>query len=94
MGNQIIKQPDGLYAVFSSIVDDFVIINATPQFIVEEWTAQYREQLEQKVNGIIACLGKGEKPYNVFTMTFEDAVGKIKSAHGENAESLKILGSN
>jgi hypothetical protein len=30
VGQQIIKQPDGRLAVFSSIVDAFIVVDATP----------------------------------------------------------------
>lgn len=39
MGQQIIQQPDGRLAVFSSITDTFIIMDATPEEIIE-WRAQ------------------------------------------------------
>lgn len=92
MGHQIIKQPNGLYALYSSIVDDFVLIDATPQYIIDEWVASYKQDMQGKVSEIIQKLEQGEKPYYQFTMTFDEAVEHVIEHHGKNTESLKILG--
>jgi len=92
MGHQIIKQPDGMYALFSSFCDDFVLINAKPEDIVDEWVNSYKKEMEGKVHDIVAALERGEKPYYQFTMSFNEAVDKIKDLHGDNMESLMMLG--
>lgn len=94
MGQQIIKQPNGKYALFSSIVDDFVLIDAEPQDIIDEWVGKYKLDMEKKVAEIVAALEKGEKPYYQFTMSFDEAVKTVKHHHGKNAESLRWLADN
>lgn len=94
MGQQIIKQPNGKYAIFSSIVDDFILIDADPRDIVDEWVGKYKLDTEKKVTEIIAALEEGDKPYYQFTMSFDEAVKMIKKVHGENAESLRWLAGN
>ena len=86
MGQQIIKQPNGLYAVFSAVVDDFVIEDATPYEIVDEWIKDERERLAKKVSEIVAALERGEKPYFQFTMTYAEAIELSNSVHGEDSE--------
>ena len=88
MGHQIIKQPDGNYALFSSIVDDFVLIDAEPQDIIDECVSKYRLDMEKKVAETIAALERGEKPYYQFTMSFDEAVKTIKLIHGKNHKSV------
>lgn len=78
MANQIIKQPNGMYCIFSSIQDDFIIQNATLEQIINELAREYREKIEDKVNNIAAALDAGKKPYFQFTMTYEDAMKKAK----------------
>ncbi|WP_406172115.1 hypothetical protein [Streptomyces sp. NBC_00996] len=47
MGQQIIKQPDGRLSVFSSVTDSFIVVDASPEEIVE-WRAE--EAQEQRVS--------------------------------------------
>ena len=85
MGQQIIKQPDGLYALFSSSVDDFVVLNATPQEIIDDWVEQERERLTKRVGEIVAELERGGKPYHQFTMTWDEAKAHIAMMHPVSA---------
>lgn len=92
MGRQIVKQPNGQYAVFSSIVDDFVLVDATPEEIIEEYVANQRRSIEQDVREVIEKLESGQKPYYQFTRTFEECVQVIRDLHGTETESLKHFG--
>jgi hypothetical protein len=89
MSSQIIQQPNGLYAVWSSIVDSFTLIDATPEEIVEEWVAQERQRLTEAVNRIVGQLNNNQAPYCQFTMTWEEALATHERVHGEpfNLES-------
>ena len=81
MGNQIIKQPDGNYAVWSSVVDAFVLIDATPEEIIEELTEEKRARITKDVYSIIEALDEGAKPYYQFTLSWQDAIGRYESVH-------------
>ena len=91
MSHQIIKQPNGLYAVFSSVVDDFILLDATPEDIIQDRVDDYRKQARRDVNRIVAELAQGGKPYHQFTLSFEQAVKDIRRRHGKDAESLRML---
>lgn len=91
MGRQIIKQPNGLYAVFSSIVDDFIIVDATSQDIIAEYTKEAEEEITKNVISTVRDLNEGKKPYYQFTMTFKQACRNIKNIHGNQAESLRYF---
>ena len=75
MGEQIIKQPDGRLAVFSSIVDAFIIIDATPEEILdwraEEAAAKAREQTQRELDAVLA--DDPRRVYFQFTRTWEEA---------------------
>lgn len=71
---QIIKQPDGRYAIWSSVTDDFDLTDMTPEEIVETWLADQRERLTASVSKIITALENGERPYCQFTMTWNEAL--------------------
>jgi hypothetical protein len=47
MGHVVVKQPDGLLAVWSSVVDDFVIVNATVEEIVEVYAEREAQRTRE-----------------------------------------------
>jgi len=74
MGYQIIREPDGKYAVFSSIVDAFVLLHATREEIIEDWLRDKRERLTEDVNKVCDKLDAGIPAYYQFTKSWEDAL--------------------
>lgn len=86
MGKQIIKQPLGSlgeYAVFSSMVNDFIYINCTKEEIINFFIEEATKEITRGVNEKIDALEKGEKPYYQFTKTWEEALKIIKSIHSQ-----------
>ena len=92
MGSQIVKQPNGKYAIWSSIVDDFILVNATPEEIIEDWSDDERKRITNRVQHIVAELEIGKQPYYQFTKTFGECVAEIRERCGDDAESLQLLG--
>ena len=88
MGQQIIRQPNGLYCMFSSIVDNVTVFDATIDELVEDAVAAYREDLKKRFAGIAHQLDRGEKPYHQFTMSFDEMVKRIKRIHGKDDVDL------
>lgn len=81
MGRQIIKEPSGKYAVWSSIVDDFILLHATKEEIIEEWVREEADRIREGVNAKVAALEAGTKPYYQFTMTWEEALNWRRDVH-------------
>jgi uncharacterized protein YcgI (DUF1989 family) len=85
MGSQIIRQPDGKYCMFSSICDDFTVVDATGEEIVDilaKWAAEEaRKRSKMSSLQILAALDAGDKPYHQFTMTYWEAVERRKAVH-------------
>lgn len=50
MGRQIAKQPNGLYAVWSSIADDFIVEDATEEEIRNWWIKDAIEDATERAN--------------------------------------------
>jgi len=75
MGQQIIKQPDGRLAVFSSIVDAFIVVDATPEEILdwraEEAAKEARRTTQRELDAVLA--GDPRRVYYQFALTWEDA---------------------
>jgi len=88
MSRQIIKQPNGLYAVFSSIVDGFILTNAYPSEIIEEFVEEHREKITEDVTNICTKLDRNEKPYYQFTMSWEEALEEHKIHFGDLEEEV------
>lgn len=91
MSRQIIKQPNGLYAQWSSVVDDFVMIDATPEDIIEDLLADERDNITARVHKIVADLDRGDKPYYQFTMTWNEAVRESIKHHGRDTEVTRMI---
>ena len=91
MGRQIIKQPNGKYCVFSTVVDNVTDYDMTPEEIIEDWSKSFGD-VSEKVNKIIDKLERGEKPYYQFTQTFDEMITFIGEVHGiEESEEVRDL---
>lgn len=92
MGHQIIKQPNGKYAIWSTILDDFIYTDLTVKKFEKIIQNEMSKEAERKVSEamrsfkvIITKLKKGEKPYHQFTMTYEEAMEKRNRVHSLNS---------
>lgn len=82
MGQQIIRQPDGRLAVFSSYTDTFIVADATPEELIEWRAEQAAEEAREEARLQIERVLSGEsRPYCQFTLTWEQAVEKDRE-HG------------
>ena len=90
MGQQIILQPNGKFAVWSSVVDDFVLYDAMPAEILDMWVAIYRRDMERTIARTVIQLRAGEKPYYQFTKTWDEALARRRRVHGADAEPLAL----
>lgn len=85
MGYQIIKQPDGRFALFSSFTDTIAMWDATAPEIID-WFAERAAQDARihaarqlgHVDG-----GHPEEAYHQFTMTWDEALADDREHGGE-----------
>ena len=73
MGQQIIKQPNGKYSVFSSISDTFMIVDWTKEQIIEWRGEEAKQQAEEATKKTIEELDSGKHPYCQFAKTWTEA---------------------
>jgi hypothetical protein len=91
MGREIIKQPNGKYAVFSSVIDNFIFVNVTKEEYIKFRVKEETMRIEASLLDLFLILDKGENPYpNYEQHTFEEALNWIEEVHGKE-EKLKIL---
>lgn len=76
MGWQIVKNPKTeKYQVFSSIVDAFILEEEiSREDLTQFWKSEFGRNGEDNFNRIMKGLDEGTKPYNQFTMTWEEAL--------------------
>ena len=75
MGRQIFKQPDGLWAEYSTICDGFIITDATAEELIEEAAEEVAETTRKRYRAIIEDIEDTAKvsPYYQFSLTWEEA---------------------
>jgi len=85
VGNQIVKQPDGKYAIFSSITDTIVFWDATYDEIVQFFVDRAIEDTKRSVQKVLDHVAADEprKAYYQFTMTWEEALRDDRDGGGE-----------
>lgn len=91
MGMMIVKQPNDNYAIWSSVVDNFVAINLLAIGVIDYMVADYRQYMEGHVKETIEQLDCGEKPYMQFTKSFKECLAEIRKVHGKDNAVLKRL---
>jgi hypothetical protein len=83
MSHQVIRQPDGRLAVWSTVVDDFVIKDASPGELLDHYAEEAAERArgsaERVVDRVLA--GRAQEVYGQFTMTYAEAEAKAKAIH-------------
>ena len=92
MGNQIIKQPDGRFAIFSSITDTIIVWDATADEIVEYFAEQAAERAREDVRRKIEHVAAGEprRAYFQFAMTWEEALATDREFGGDASTEVSM----
>lgn len=83
MGRQIIKQPNGKYCVFSSIVDNIIYYDMTPGEIIEAYVEEEKESIKERVDKAIEKLESDSPHKSQFRMSYEEMLDTIKNIHGD-----------
>ena len=92
MGQQIIKQPDGKYALFSSVVNSFVMVDATREEMIGYFGNKAKKEAESVTAKVIVDLEAGKRPYYQFTMSWEEASKKQKENGNNEDPSFDDMG--
>lgn len=75
MGHQIIKQPDGKLAVYSSVVDAWILVDASPEelldYYAERAAKDARRDTQRVLDAVLA--DQPREVYYQFAMTFDEA---------------------
>jgi hypothetical protein len=92
MGRQIMKQSNGKYAIWSTIIDNFIASDCTKKDVIDLMVKEYRKNLKVQINKITSLLDEGKKPYFQFTKSIDEALDTIRRVHGDSeVERAKIF---
>jgi len=86
MGRQIVKQPDGKYAIFSTTTDSFKATDLTEEQLRKCLIEYEMESAKRRIDNEINNVKYRKKPYFQFTMTYEQCL----KAHEETIEEIEI----
>lgn len=94
MGKRIVKQPNGLLAYFSEIVDDFTIYDMTEAEAMEELTKEMgrldaRAKLRRGLRDEVGWPGPTRNGSGL--ERFRDAIDTIRRVHGDETAEHRIL---
>lgn len=74
MGHQIIKQPDGLFAVFSTYSDSWIVWDASPEELSDYYAERAEADARENTARLLALIEENPRlAYYQFTMTFAAA---------------------
>jgi hypothetical protein len=84
MGHQIVRQPDGRLAVWSTGVDDWVLYDCEPldllDYYAERAAAEARESAARTVKAVLD--GDARSVYYQWTRTFDELQAERADRHG------------
>lgn len=92
MGHQIIRQPDGQYAVFSSIVDAWVLFDASPESLCNYYAMVAATEARERTQRKLEQINSGQRPYGQFTMSFDEAEETSVAHTGKTFEEIRAEG--
>lgn len=82
MGRHIIKQPNGKLAIWSTIVDNFIMTDATPEEYVDFRINEETERVKKDLKEIFEKIEKGER-YHHTVYQWEEALERLELIHGK-----------
>jgi hypothetical protein len=86
MSRQIIKKDNGKYAIWSSIVDDFIFDDITKEEYMEFRLAESKKEVKKDLEEIFDKIDNGKNVYYQFAMTYKDALAWKDRVHGKRSK--------
>lgn len=85
MGQQIIKQPDGRFAIFSTITDTVIFYDATADEVVEYFADRARSTAVEQARRLVSLVDEGKywSAYHQLARTWDEALQDDRKHGGE-----------
>lgn len=87
MSRQIIQQPNGKFAAFSSITDTFVVTDMTEDQMIMAAREVAANWAETNLRELLDKVKSNSRPYAQFTLTWNEAV-KMHNLHSAPAHRI------
>jgi len=81
MGRQIVKQPDGKYSCWSTVVDGFIEKDLTKEEYIEFRAQEAYEDKKEEMEKAFEAIAKGQG--NRYTRDYNECLELIEEIHGE-----------
>lgn len=72
MSHQIIKQPNGRYSIYSSIVERIICYQMTKKEIKKYYKKEAIRKEKERVNDLLNRIESGKSPYYKYALSWED----------------------
>lgn len=79
MAHQIIKQPNGNYSIYSSIIEDIIGYDLTKEELISFYKEEAAKKAEIETKILLNRIDSGQKPYGQFTITWEKVKNLINT---------------
>jgi len=90
----IIKQPNGLYCIYDTTIDDIVLHNASKEELVEYYINQSKITITNNVEHSLKKLNNNEQK-SLFRLSYNEAIETIEQIHGKGrVEQIQNLINN
>ncbi len=93
MGHTVIKQPNDKYAIFSSVIDDFIILDANKDELIEFYVDSAREEITERFDRMFGYYDRGQTPPIYAggpSITWMEAINRRKEIHGNEVEDIVL----
>jgi len=80
MAWQVIKQPNGRFLIFSSIVDMILFRDCSRAQIEALYIEDSRQKQQYAITRLMDTIERGENPYFQFALSYEEAIKADKKA--------------
>ncbi len=88
MGRQVVKQPNGKFAIFTSICDDFVLMDATQEELLEEVGKEAAERAKEDYLRLMGTIQSQTQA--VQTKNWNECLNTLKHVHGVRKMSKRM----
>jgi len=93
MGRHIIKQPNGKLAIWSTIVDNFIMTDVTKEEYIAFRIQEETERVEKDINDIVDRLDTGQRQ-SYTAHNWEEALRQLEYIHGREELDKLLRGLN
>jgi hypothetical protein len=82
MGRSLVKQPNGNYGMFSSIVDGFVLLDATREELIAELLLEAEKKITKEIDATLETFATGKRNFQGYSvMEWEEAKEEHELRH-------------